>query len=139
MTGQVLHPYIPDWKGERGWNAPGEPLSTLISFVTDDEDLPYKITHNRDIIYHEGKLEQNYNFIDYYFGDASDPLRARAYMDENEAKIILPETTTIPETLSAARAQVDIAVLQYLQKRYRQISIMTAQGYEYLWSVPDTK
>jgi hypothetical protein len=129
-----VHPKIPGWIGERGWSAEGEPPSTLVSFVTEADLEPFKITHNRDILYLEGRLQQDYNFIDYYFGVEGDPLTARYYLGDEDVKITPSPTNDIPGNIDVASALIDPAVLSYFQKRFRQISVMTSEGYEPLWS-----
>jgi hypothetical protein len=130
-----VHPKILDWIGERGWSAEGEPPSTLATFSTYGDAEPFKITHDRDIIFDDGILQQDYNFIDYYFGIEDDPLIARYYLGDDDVMITPSSTDGIPENVDAARALIDPAVLSYFQRRFRQISVMTSEGYEPLWSV----
>jgi hypothetical protein len=130
-----MHPKIPGWFGQRGWSPDGEPPTTLISFSTDGDAEPFKITHGRDMIYDGAALQQDYNFIDYYFGDEADPITARHYLRDPEAMIDLPQSAGNASSVDEARTLIDPAILAYFQRRFRQISVMTAEGYEPLWRI----
>jgi hypothetical protein len=124
-----LHPFIPNWKGERGWTAPGEPPSTFISFQTEGGIEPFRINHNRDMMFEGDGLMQDYNFIDYLFGDPAHPVRGRHYLGDDGVSISLPNTVAIQETCAAALALLPDDILHYFQRRFGRVSIMTTQGY----------
>jgi hypothetical protein len=128
-----VHPEIDCWTGGRGWSAPGEAASSLVSFDTDDDIEPFKMTHNRDLIYDGGRLEQDYNFIDYYFGDPTAPVQARHYLDSHEVTIDPPERTHLPQTADEAALLLDPAIIRYFKKRFRSVLILTADAYQELW------
>lgn len=132
---RLKHPKVPEWVGIAGWSAPGEEASTLVCFTTDDEVSPTKITHSRDIIYIDGRLEQDYNFIDYIFEDGLNAITARYYLDENEIKISFPDETPTFSSAELAAAHIKPAILLYFKKRFRTISIVTSEGYETLWKI----
>jgi hypothetical protein len=122
------HPSIPNWEGERGWSAPGEPPSTFISFQTEGGVEPFRITHNRDMMYEGDALMQDYNFIDYLFGDPAHPVRGRHYLGDDGVTISLPDTVAIQDTCEAALAFLPEDILRYFQRRFRRVGIMTSQG-----------
>jgi hypothetical protein len=130
---KLLHPLVPNWVGDRGWSAEGEEPSALISFDTVGDIEPTKISHHRDVIYIDGRLEQDYNFIDYVFGNGPSQVSARFYLDEVEVKIGLTEGAKVYSSAKAAGEHLDPKILLYFQKRFRSIAIITSNGYETLW------
>ena len=92
---KVAHPWIPGWVGERSWTPPGDEPSDFISFDTRNEAQPYKIAHNRDMMFSGSRLEQDYNFIDYFFGDPGEPIRARYYLLDDEVSVAMPTSWEI--------------------------------------------
>ena len=88
---RVPHPSTPCWIGSRSWTDRSEPLSDFVSYDTRADIQPYLITHNRDQFRRGSQLEQDYNFIDYWFGDPASPIRARYYLrSEESVGVILP-------------------------------------------------
>jgi hypothetical protein len=131
------HPFIPNWEGERGWSAPGEPPSTFTFFQTEGGIEPFRITHNRDMMFVGGGLMQDYNFIDSLFGDPEHPVRGRHYLGDDGVSISLPDTLEIQETCAAALALLPDDILHYFQRRFGRVSIMTTQGYADIGSEND--
>lgn len=77
------------------------------------------ITHDRDLITNEaGEVEQDYNFLDYDFGDG---WVARLYLDEPMA-VGLRRTGSPPEPM-----------LRYLRERFDVIRQLGCNGYRPIW------
>jgi hypothetical protein len=95
------------------------------SFQTDDDDLPLSITHSRDTIVFDGKLEQDYRFLTYRFQGPTGEIIARVYLDDVwDVSITQPmEEALLPEN-----------VMAYLQKRFRVIKQLGgSDGYRVIW------
>ena len=134
----VAHPSVPCWGGDRSWTAPGEAQSDTVIYDTDDDIEPYLITHNRDQIRRGAGLEQDYNFIDYWFGDPANPIRARYYLRGDESVgIILPGGAGERLALDEIRRRFPADVLCYLQRRFDRIEVLVADGYRELWARPE--
>jgi hypothetical protein len=131
----IPHPSIPNWNGELGWSAPGDTPSALVCFATDGDIGPTKISHNRDLISMDSRLEQDYNFIDYVFGSGEGAVTARHYLGDWDVKIDRPMSSAAAADAVAEAQKIDPAILGYFQKRFRSISIMIKQGYEALRSL----
>ena len=129
---KVQHPWISCWTGERGWTPDGEPQSEFISFDTDNDAEPFRIAHNRDMMFNHGGLEQDYNFIDYFFGDADDPIHARYYLKDDHVSVDLPKAGRV-QTLNDAQSAFPTDALAYLQKRFLRIDVLVAEGYTEFW------
>ncbi|ATY33759.1 hypothetical protein [Sphingomonas psychrotolerans] len=127
------HPFVPEWKGERSWSAPGELPSTFVVFEAGDLGAPFRIEHGRDMMFNDGELEQDYNFIDYFFGDPDAPIRARHYLHDEHVSVVLP---SLPSnvTLAQVGAFFPSDTLQYLQRRFASVQVLTAEGYSELWA-----
>lgn len=132
----VRHPQISCWMGNRSWTAEGEPLSEFVVYDTDNENLPFRIQHNRDQIRDGDELTQDYNFIDYFFGDPSDPTHARHYLLDDHVSVDLPTASKVI-ALQDARKAFPPDILCYLQKRFPKIKVLVAEGYKELWSIPE--
>lgn len=128
----VQHPWISCWIGERGWTPDGEPQSEFIFFNTENGVEPFRIAHNRDVIFNHGELEQDYNFIDYFFGDTDDPIHARHYLKDDHVLVDLPKVSRV-NALKDAQGAFPRDVLAYLQKRFARIDVLVAEGYEEFW------
>ncbi|MCH7861889.1 hypothetical protein ACQKOH_21645 [Sphingomonas sp. NPDC092331] len=130
---KVDHPFVPGWQGMAGWTAPGEPPSPFLSFEAGDLGAPFRITHGRDMMFDHGELVQDYNFLDYFFGDPAAPVRARHYLGERSVAAYLPG---LPEdaNLAQARAAFPEDVLRYLQRRFNAVEVLTGEGYCELWA-----
>jgi hypothetical protein len=137
MIDGVRHPFIPNWEGQRGWTAPGEQPSTFFSFQTEAGIEPFRITHNRDMMFEGDGLMQDYNFIDYLFGDPEHPVRGRHYLGDDGVCIFLPDTVEIPATTKAALTLLPQDILHYFQRRFGRVSIMTNEGYADISSAHD--
>lgn len=136
----VPHPDIPCWTGQRTWTQPGERPSSTVVFDTRDEQPPYLITHNRDQLREGDAVVQNYNFIDYWFGEPAAPIRARFYLDERgKVGVIFPGSADGPLSLAQARERMPANVLCYLQRRFDRIEVLATEGYELLWSIRDER
>lgn len=137
VSQHVAHPHIACWNGERIWTPLGQALSTMISFDTQEETGPYLITHNRDQIRTGDELTQDYNFLDYWFGEPAFPIRVRYYFRNDEGvQIILPGSIQTPLSLAEARERMPSDVMCYLQRRFDRIEVLVAEGYELLWIYP---
>ncbi len=133
----VPHPSIPCWSGARSWTEPGRPLSNFTTFDTRSDTQPYLITHNRDHIRRGTEVEQDYNFIDYWFGDPANPVRARYYLRNDESVAVhLPSDASSRFTLEEVRARFPAGVLCYLQRRFSRVDVLLEGGYRELWSLP---
>jgi hypothetical protein len=133
----VTHPGVPCWSGDRSWTAPGEAQSEIVVYDTGDDIEPYLITHNRDQIRRGAGLEQDYNFIDYWFGDPGNPIRARYYLRRDESVAVdLPGDAATRLSLEEIRARFPADVLCYLQSRFDRIEVHVADGYQELWALP---
>lgn len=133
MTDRVPYPGVPLWMGERSWTMPGEPPSEFVVWDTIDDEQPYRMAHNRDLMMNHGIVEQDYNFIDYWFGDPADPVTARYYLGAAEISVAL-SANGAPMSLADARMALPPAILLYLQKRFETIRVLVATGYEILWT-----
>jgi hypothetical protein len=132
---KVPHPWITDWLGERSWSAPGEAPSEFLVFDTQGDSAPFKIVHDRDMMFDHGALVQDYNFIDYFFGDPEKPIRARHYLGDDHISVSYAGDTPA-KTKEAAKRHVPEAVLAYLQHRFNRIDVMMAEGYQEIWPNP---
>jgi hypothetical protein len=94
----------------------------------DDDDLPIAITHSRDRVIFDGKVEQDYQFLTYRFKSRDGEIRARTYLDE-------PWTVSITEPMDCESLDADI--LAYLQKRFNLIRRLGGpDGYIDMWVRP---
>jgi hypothetical protein len=92
---------------------------------TEDDDLPISIIHSRDTIIFNGKLEQDYRFLNYRFHCSSGEIVARVYLDD-------VWEVSITEPVGPASLPVD--VLAYLQSRFRVIKQLGgSNGYTVIW------
>lgn len=130
----VEHASIPGWFGERGWSAPGEPPSDFVAWGTEDEEQPYKMAHNRDLMMSGDQVEQDYNFIDYWFGDPALPVLARHYLDDRHVSVELPIEEGQSLSINEAKEAFPNQVLSYLQRRFDSIEVLVDTGYQTIWS-----
>lgn len=133
----VAHPQVPCWTGQRSWTDAGAPASDYVVWDTREEEQPHRIVHNRDQIRKGGALEQDYNFIDYWFGPPSEAMKARFYFKSDDAVSVVLPGDTENLSLAMARKRIPAGVLCYLQKRFDRIEVLVAQGYVELWSLPN--
>jgi hypothetical protein len=91
------------------------------------------MSHHRDHFIDGDELVQDYNFIDYEFGDPARPLRARHYLNEDSVFVDLPGER--PATLALAQAAFPPDLLCYFQKRFPVIEVLVADGYKEIWSL----
>jgi hypothetical protein len=132
---KVPHPWIADWLGERSWSAPGEPQSEFLVFDTEADCQPFKIIHDRDMMFDHGALVQDYNFIDYFFGDEAKPIRARHYLGDDHVSVSY-ESNVPAKTTAEAASHLPAEVLAYLQHRFNRIDVLMAEGYQEIWPNP---
>ena len=132
----IAHPEVPCWSGERSWTAPGEPISDTVSYDTRGDARPFLITHKRDQLRDGQEVVQDYNFIDYWFGDPASPLHARHYLRDDGVFVTLPHEAGEKLTLDEVRARFPSDVLCYLQKRFDRIEVLLQDGYQEIWSRP---
>ena len=93
---------------------------------TDDNGLPISITHERDLIVFDGKVEQDYRFLIYRFAGRDCAVIARMYFDE-------PRVVSITEPIDWDAADAD--VLAYLKKRFDIVRQLGGpDGYRTIWS-----
>jgi hypothetical protein len=101
----------------------GEPLS-----LTEDDDLPVSITHSRDTIIFDGKVEQDYRFLNYRFKGRDGDIIARMYLDD-------PWIVSIVEPMNCE--PLDAHILAYLQSRFNEIRCFGGpDGYIDMWVKP---
>ena len=126
---RVECPLVPGWWAERSWTEPGQTPSDFIVWTTDDDVEPYRMAHNRDLMMDGGELVQDYDFIDYWFGDPVAPITARHYLGSHEVSVVLPDRRS-------AQATVPPPVLRYLQRRFAEVKLLTTAGYVTVWAAP---
>lgn len=106
----------------------------MIAYGTQDDIQPFLITHNRDHIRQNAEVVQDYNFIDYWFGDPAHPIRARYYLRDDESVLVdLPGDAGERFSLEEIRSRFPSDVLCYLQRRFDRITVLVDGGYEELW------
>lgn len=81
-----------------------------------------------------GALEQDYNFVDYLFGDPGNPTHARYYLADDHVSVDLPNLPA-NATIEQAREAFPVGVLQYLQRRFNTVHVLTRDGYRELWAI----
>lgn len=96
-------------------------------FTRDDPEIAVVITHNRDLIAFDGKVEQDYRFLNYVFTEPTGNVEACMYLDD---------TRRIQITVPLVGTAVHVSVLAYLQRRFDHISQLGGpEGYITLWSL----
>jgi hypothetical protein len=91
----------------------------------EDDRLPLEILHKRDTIISEGKIEQDYRFLDYRFKGSTGEVSARMYLDDCWSVSVFGETEDMI---------IDNAILDYLKRRFRTIKRLGGpEGYTLLW------
>jgi hypothetical protein len=92
---------------------------------TDDNNLPIFITHERDTIVFDGKIEQDYRFLVYLFKGQGRQIEARMYLDD-------PWVVSVTAPIDWDGAEAD--VLAYLQERFNTIRQLGGpDGYRTIW------
>ena len=88
-----------------------------------------RIVHGRDLIVEGGRLEQDYNFIDYFFGVEVDgvEIHARHYLDEAGSVTICARCDRVADESWFP------PILAYLQYRFEKIEILGPLGCEVRW------
>jgi hypothetical protein len=95
-------------------------------FTRDDPEIAVTITHNRDRIAFGGKVEQDYNYLNYVFSGQACKVEACMYLDDVRCvRITVPVVgTAIPEP-----------VMAYLQRLFDDVlQLGGPEGYDTLWS-----
>jgi hypothetical protein len=95
---------------------------------TDFDSTPVVITHHRDTIYIDGKIEQDYRFLNYTFECATGTQSARVYFDDPwEVSILEP-------ILQDGMSALDPEFVRYLKRRFNIIKQLGGpEGYTVLW------
>jgi hypothetical protein len=127
LQASIPNPDVPCWLGE------GTNQSGFVSWDTRNGVRPYLITHDRDQFRDNGQLEEDYNFINYWFGEPAAPIQARHYLGSDEVSVILPGVAGKGVSLDEAKAAMPDGVLCYLQTRFAKVDVLTASGYEAVW------
>ncbi|MEO1731253.1 MAG: hypothetical protein AAFR64_11005 [Pseudomonadota bacterium] len=114
------HPHVPEWLSEPTWLEDGQ----FAVWTTVDDTGPFQIVHNRDFMMNGEQVEQDYNFIDYLFGETKEPIVARMYLDETDAVTVSTagKSDSIPD-----------GVLLYLKKRFREVHVLGEHGSVKVW------
>ncbi len=109
----IPHPDVPEWLSGPTSSDDGQ----YAVWDTDNDVGPFKIVHNRDFMMNGDQVDQDYNFIDYLFGDPSNPILARMYLDS-------------PREISVSREggldEIPESVMVYLKKRFHEVSLFDA-------------
>jgi hypothetical protein len=100
---------------------------TDYGMTTDDDELPLSITHSRDTIIFDGKVEQDYRFLDYRFKVDGCDVEARMYLDE-------PWTVSISAPFDGT--PIPVVVMAYLRKRFNIVRLAGSDGYDEIWKKP---
>lgn len=132
---KVHHPWIEGWKGEPSWSAPGEPMSEFVVFDTQGDSQPFRVTHDRDMMFDHGDCVQDYNFIDYFFGPEDQPIRCRHYLGDDHVSVFLP-LEGVPKTSAEVTQRLPVDVLNYLRRRFQRVQVMMVDGYREIWPNP---
>jgi hypothetical protein len=132
--GQVVHPEVSCWTGLRTWTAANEVPSQTVVYDTAQDVEPFLITHKRDQIRDKDGLVQDYNFIDYWFGQPASPIHARHYLGDNHVYVDVPVAEGERLSIETVQAYFPSDVLCYLQKRFDRIEVLVDGGYRELWS-----
>lgn len=114
----------------RGWMGDASmPDNWILTDEPIDDDLPISITHSRDIIVFDGKIEQDYRFLNYRFAGPDGEIVARAYLDDIWTIAVLEPLFDSP---------IPAPVLAYLQRRFHKVTQLGgAEGYTQIWSEED--
>jgi|SRR3954447_26515870 hypothetical protein len=105
----------------------------MAEFRMDEEDaiVPVRITHNSEQIWNRDRLEQDYNYLVYEFETERHRYRARTYL--NNIRTVAVYGPFEKDSTSVAPLEdfeIDQRVLAYLRRRYAEITILCATGYE---------
>ena len=119
-TVSLPHPDVPEWLSEPTWSSDGE----FKTWTTEGDGTPFAMRHDRDFMMRGEQVEQDYNFITYFFGDPEKPVQARIYLDDPSAVSVIPvdQASCIPDE-----------VMLFLKKRFRKISVLGDEGYTRVW------
>jgi hypothetical protein len=114
------------------------PANTQVGYISEDTVAPSRLEHLCDQIIFDGKIEQQYNFLSYEFVCDDMLVCARAYLDDiSEVSLFGPYRRDLPpENQVPLSVAFPPSVLAYLQRRYRRLKILGADGYETLWQHP---
>jgi hypothetical protein len=128
---RVPHPGVPCWQGWTGPTASG-----AVVYDTRDDIQPFRVAHDRDQIRRGANVEQDYNYVVYWFGDPSSPIQARYYLRNDEGVGVILPGDSARLSLAQARERFPADVLCYLQRRFDRIEVLVADGYRELWVRP---
>jgi len=107
-----------------------------VDAALEDTIEPASIEHRCDEIYDNGRLQQRYNYLDYWFELDGLRLRARVDMDHVKRVAIYPPHARTGGALHTVEAPAfREAILAYLKRRFRVIDEMSleADGYRTIW------
>ena len=95
-----------------------------VDIVESINGVPVSITHGLDVgTSPNGDIEYHYNFLDYVFGADEQTIFARSYLGDDRADV-RSHTRDLDTWPLALRALI------YLQLRYRELTVLMANGYE---------
>ena len=87
-----------------------------------DAILPSEIEHNIDEVWHDGHLEQYYNFVDYHFERDGGYCRARAYADSFGEVVLYGPFAGRRSITATHNVSLENDVWHYLERRFTKIS-----------------
>jgi hypothetical protein len=91
----------------------------------DDPQLDVVIEHHRDVIAFDGRVEQDYRYLNYKFAHKECPVEATTYLDD----VWICSVTVPPYP-----ALIPQAVLHYLQQRFNVIrQLGGSSGHVEIW------
>ena len=83
---------------------------------------PIHIEHSVDEIWHDGHLEQFYNFLDYHFERDGAYCRARSYVDDFHEAVLFGPFEGRTSIRKAVSPDLERDALLYLERRFRKVS-----------------
>lgn len=104
----------------------------MAEFRIDQEDpiLPVRITHNCEQIWDGDSLEQDYNYLVYWFETEQHQYSARSYLHEMHTVAVYgPFERDSANPAPLENVEIDQRVLAYLRRRYAEITRLRPTGY----------
>ena len=99
----------------------------------DDAILPSAIRHQVDEIHDEGRLQEQYNFIEYDFEQDGAYCWARTYVDTIGEVVIFGPFAGRDDLRPVDAPRLRDAVLDYLKRRFEKIDELGDTGYVRIW------
>ncbi len=87
-----------------------------------DAITPCEIEHKVDEIWHDGQLQQYYNFLDYHFERDGSYSRARSYADDFREVTLFGPFEGRASTRIVCRPDFERDILTYLERRFLKVS-----------------